>query len=55
MKFRALPIGTICLLAGCASTYTVPQGVQTVSVEYLNSGSIPVLYFDVFDDPKICG
>jgi hypothetical protein len=53
--YRALQIGAVSLLAGCASTYTAPQGVQTVSVEYKNTGSTPLLYFDVFEDPKICG
>lgn len=51
----ALLVGLISLLAGCASTYIAPQGSPTVSVEYRDSGSTPVLYFDVFEDPKICG
>ena len=54
-KCRALQIGVISLLAGCVSTYTATPGVQTVAVEYRNSGSMPVLFFDVFEDPKICG
>lgn len=53
-RYGAL-LGAVSLLAGCASTYTAPQGSQTVSVEYRNSGSTPVLYFDVFEDPKVCG